>query len=396
MINKINMAQGVQNVQFKQASKIKETENAPVTVPDNEVSFKGAEALANYNKPNILSFDKSILNVEPILPTVIKPDAIGSIDGEKIYGSNGKLNSIINRVGDKVVVYTASPENDNMFESIVTTDKKTGNVIKKQINEIEDGKYKEMRLQEFDSVTGKETKFSVYEDGEPVVASKTVYEKNGMTQYVDYDYEDGHYHVNETFGDERKYNKHYEFNKNKELMYVNERKGDQHTGINFYNGAVISVNRDKTEVFPNNMGREIMSDPDLVPASVSSYPDSIEGEKTFYSNGSLESVTAGDLVYNYSSEGDIISIKDGNKTITINNSDETEIVEDLGDGATKSTSHIDNGIIIVVYKKGDYSKHINIENGLPRFYIEENGDRMVKQFHFNEKGMLESAWGDDI
>lgn len=395
MINKINMAQGVQSVQFKQASKIKETENSPVTVPDNEVSFKGAEALANYNKPNVLSFDKSILNVEPILPTVIKPDAIGSIEGEKIYGSNGKLNSIINRVGDKVVVYTASPENDNMIESIVTTDKKTGNVIKKQINEIEDGKYKEMRLQEFDSVTGKETKFFVYEDGEPVVASKTVYGKNGMTQFVDYDYEDGHYYVNETFGDERKYNKHYEFNKNKELMFVYERKGNQSTGINFYNGAVISVNRDKTEVFPNNMGREIMSDPDLVPASVASYPDSIEGEKTFYSNGSLESVTAGDLVYNYSPEGDIISIKDGNKTITMEN-DVTDIEEDLGDGATKSTSHFDNGVISVEYKKGDYSKHINIENGLPVHYCEENGDRMIKYFNFNEKGMLESAWGDDI
>lgn len=395
MINKINMAQGVQNVQFKQASKIKETENAPVTVPDNEVSFKGAEALANYNKPNVLSFDKSILNVEPILPTVIKPDAIGSIEGEKIYGSNGKLNSIINRVGDKVVVYTASPENDNMIESIVTTDKKTGNVIKKQINEIEDGKYKEMRLQEFDSVTGKETKFSVYEDGEPVVASKTVYGKNGMTQFVDYNYVDGHYHVNETFGDERKYNKRYEFNKNKELISLNEHKGNQSTGINFYNGAVISVNREKTEVFPNNMGREVMSDPDLVPASLSSYPDSIEGEKTFYSNGSLESVTAGDLVYNYSPEGDIISIKDGNKTVTVK-SDETEIIEDLGDGAKRGTTIFNDGFVAVHYKKGDYTKHLNTENGLPRFYIEENGDRMVKQFHFNEKGMLESAWGDDI
>ena len=61
-----------------------------------------------------MTFDKSVLDVEPILPTVIQPDAIGSIEGEKIYGSNGKLNSIVNRVGNTTVIYHASTEFDNI------------------------------------------------------------------------------------------------------------------------------------------------------------------------------------------------------------------------------------------------------------------------------------------
>ncbi len=309
MINKINFAQGIQQVQARPAFKAKETDNETVTNPDSGVSFKGAEALANYNKPNVMAFDKSILEVEPILPTVIQPDAIGSIEGEKIYGSNGKLNSIVNRVGDKVVVYTASAENDNMIESIVTTDKKTGNVIKEQRNEIEDGKYVYMNVAEFNPETGKRTRITEFVNGELDYASKTSTNERGMTQDVAYDFKNGHYTVSESTADGKFY-RTTEFNKNKELISIYEHKNSRgsevRSEVNFYNGAVISSDQRKSEVLPNNMGREVLNDTDVTPADLSVYPDSIEGEKTFYSNGSLESVTAGDLVYHYSPQGDEI------------------------------------------------------------------------------------------
>lgn len=393
MINKVNFAQGIQQVQFRPAFRANEEDGGKVTVP--EVSFKGAEALANYNKPNVMAFDKSILEVEPLLPTIIKPDEIGSIEGEKIYGSNGKLHSIINRVGDKVVVYKASADNDNMIESIVTTDKKTGNVIRIQNTEFEDGK-QWTGVSEFDPVTGKQTGYTSYnENGEPDWASKTITRPNGSTQDINYDFSNGHYRVSEDSANGRFY-RSYEFNKNKELINIFEEKnGQTRTNIDFYNGAVISSEHTRTEVLPNNMGREVLNDEDVKPANISAYPDSIEGEKTFYSNGSLESVTAGDLVYNYSPEGDVTSIKDGNKTIEFNG-DVTIITENLGDGAIKETRSHNDGFVNVDYEKDDYKKHLSMKNGTPSYYYEEKGDRRLKGFDFNEKGMLISAWGDDI
>lgn len=398
MINKINFAQGIQNIQFKTAFKAKETDTETVTAPDNSVSFKGAEALANYNKPNVMAFDKSVLEVEPVLPTIIQPDAIGSIEGEKIYGSNGKLNSIVNRVGNTTVIYQASPEFDNMIESITTIDKKTGNVIKKQRNEIENGKYTYTGVYEYDPATGEGIKETAYNNGELDYASKRLTNERGLTQEIEYNYQNGHFYVYESNGD-KNFSRNYEFNKNKELISVSEHKrakgAEAYSEVNFYNGAVISSEQRKSEVLPNNMGREILSDADITPADMSVYPDSIEGEKTFYSNGSLESVTAGDLVYNYSPEGDITYINDGNKTFEVKN-DVTTIVEHLENGAVKTTKSFKDGFVVVDYEKDDYKKHLSMQNGTPSYYYEDQGDRTIKCFDFNEKGMLISAWGDDI
>lgn len=396
MINKINFAQGIQNVQFRLAFKANdEGEQAPVSAPDNSVSFKGAEALANYNKPNVMAFDKSILDVEPILPTIIKPDEIGSIEGEKIYGSNGKLNSIVNRVGDKIVVYTASPDEDNVITSIVTKDKKTGNVIKEQRTVAENGE-SWTTVREYNPETGDVIGATSYnEDGEPDWASKTITKENGVTQDVEYDFRNGHYRVSESSADNKFY-RSYEFNKNKELISIVEDKNRQsYSRIELYNGAVLSAEHTKTEVIPNNMGREVLNDEDIKPADMSVYPNSIEGEKTFYSNGSLESVTAGDLVYNYSPEGDITSIKDGNKTVEVNG-EVTVITENLEDGAVKTTTHFEDGDTWVDYEKDDSQKHFILNGDLPSYYREEQGDRTIKSFRYDDKGMLISAWGDDI
>lgn len=400
MINKINFAQGIQQIQARPAFKAKEADTETVTAPDNSVSFKGAEALANYNKPNVMAFDKSVLEVEPLLPTIIQPDSIGSIEGEKIYGSNGKLNSIVNRVGNNTVIYQASPEFDNMIESITTIDKKSGIVIKKQRNEIEDGKYTFTGVYEYDPVTGEGIKETFYENGELAYASKRIANDRGLTQEIGYDYHDGHFYVHESNGN-KNFSRDYEFNKNKELISVSEYKSvkgaEAHTEINFYNGAVISSRQSKSEVLPNNMGREVLNDQDVKPADISIYPETIEGEKTFYSNGSLESITAGNLTYNYSVEGDLVSIQDGNKLVEKFVDNSIKITEALEDNA-KRTTYIDskNGIVNVWYEKGDTDKHLRIKDGQPWNYYHYEGDKTIKNFYFNDKGMLESARGDDI
>ncbi len=53
----------------------------------------------------------------------------------------------------------------------------------------------------------------------------------------------------------------------KELISVYEHKNfrgaETESIVNFYNGAVISSRQTKSEVLPNNMGREILSDTDI-------------------------------------------------------------------------------------------------------------------------------------
>ena len=403
MVNNINFVQGIYQIQSMPVFRAKAIDNGPVTVPDNSVSFKGAEALSNYNKPNVIGFDKSVLEVEPLVPTIIEPDSIDSIEGEKIYGSNGKLYSIVNRVGATTVIYKASPEFDNMITSITTIDKKTGKIIKKQSNGIEDGKYASIDIYECDPVTGERTKYTSYEDGKLNYASKTIIKDSGLKQEIEYNYPGGFFTVFES-NEDSKFTKQYEFNKNKELnsitQFKNEKGEEEYSTINFYKGVAISFDQSKSEVLPNNMGIEILDDADVRPADIkpvdlSAYPDSIEGEKTFYSNGSLESVTAGDLVYNYSPEGDITHIDDGNKIFEVD-SNATKVVENLGNGAVKTTEAYKDGFVVVDYKKGDYTKHLTMENGKPTYYREELGDRTIKAFSFNEEGMLVSAWGDDI
>ena len=102
-------------------------------------------------------------------------NAVNTLEGERIYDSEGHLNSIV-RDGDKIkTIYKMSKDDEGMIESIKTVSKKTGKPIMTQENEIVDGKYKSMFITEFSPLSAKVVASTVYEDGKAVYANKTKY-----------------------------------------------------------------------------------------------------------------------------------------------------------------------------------------------------------------------------
>jgi len=71
--------------------------------PVQNPNMSGLDALAAYNQqtPKI----SAPKHIEPALPTVLQPEAIKAIKGERIYSSTGILDSIVSKGEDTTTVY---------------------------------------------------------------------------------------------------------------------------------------------------------------------------------------------------------------------------------------------------------------------------------------------------
>ena len=71
--------------------------------PVQNPNMSGLDALAAYNQPTQkMSAPK---HIEPALPTVLQPEAIKAIKGERIYTSTGTLDSIVSKGDNTKTVY---------------------------------------------------------------------------------------------------------------------------------------------------------------------------------------------------------------------------------------------------------------------------------------------------
>ena len=123
MINKINAIGNVNSV-FKPAFRGSEVKSASVpefteNLPAHLVNY------ANVNSSRIKRF-----SMEPLTPITLSPHYVGLIEGERIYTSDGLLHSIVNENEETKTVYTPNIQDDRFFDSIITTDKETGHVIR--------------------------------------------------------------------------------------------------------------------------------------------------------------------------------------------------------------------------------------------------------------------------
>ena len=137
--------------------------------------------------------------------------------------------------------------------------------------------------------------------------------------------------------------------------------------------------------------------------------ENIEGEKTYYSNGQLESVRTNDgKLYEVSLNGNYITLHDGNKTIEFSNTKETvrkfcTIEEDFGNVTKRTMYSGKNGDELwnVTYTNGNIEKCLNYANGKPSYYSEEyisnNNWRSIIDIEFAPNGgVLEVREGDDF
>lgn len=382
-----------------------------VVTPENKAELVQAdsrEVLASYNTANINLIKN--LDVKPILPTIILPQAIDVLEGERIYTSDGKLYSIVKEDGNIKTTYLFSKEYDNMISSIVTKDMRTKNIVYEQRNEIENGIYKEIGITKNNPKTGKEEAFTLYQDGKPIWATKTVQDKKGKETRYCKDLIDGSLEISETqenkFGSKRSFIRISKDKKN--IRYQEEtetRNGNMRKSASFYNGALVSVEQSTEKGMPNLLSIEILNNENLVPApfiDINAMAEEAindeEGENTYYSNGVIETKTLkGDspakLYFNPDSKLEKFESKDG--TIEIFDSS-YKVTQNLENGAKKTTFRSEY-IISVEYEEDGLKKEIVFDNKTkkPLSYHEielVNGGEYVKSFMFDKQGQIKDAY----
>ena len=403
MINKINGVSIIQN-QYRVAFRNDEAVTKPAE-GKQDVVLTGVEALAVYNAPLLKNPEK--LDIEPLVPVIIMPEDFDNIEGEKIYTSEGKLHSIVQEDENTKTILKPADENEKMISSIVTTDKKTGNVIKEQKNFIKSDKYDEIYINEYSPETGKEIAETCYTDGKPYGASKTVYKTNNETVVVSQNFEDNEYSVSK-FSKKPDESIYVTFDKNKQLKAASEHKNKdmKQSGIDvdFYNGGMISIRRYEEITVPNNFGTDKLNDSELVPAE--SYKldfdaKGLDGEKTHYSNGAIETNSfernGAKVKAYFEPDGSLSKLELADKTISFDGENQ-KIKENLADNKVKTTTLYDDGAKKVRVESDKEFKEASFgKNGKPDAYyegsIDENGeDNNALSLYFNKTGMLEAAY----
>ena len=333
MINKIDVIEN--QVLVKKPAFKSQKEDNHIDKMDFIQDNNGIQAIANYGKA-MMSIPKKF-NVQPLPLIIDSPKVSDEIKGERIFASDGKLYSIVDEDEFTKTIYKMSKRDDSLIDEITVTNKETEQIVKKQINCFEDNELDYARIEEYSPTNGKIVKYSSYDGG--VLLGTTNYRinnKNGLEERISYYPRSNKYTISQDSSDGNIENF---ASISKDLKYVTVEKSIKSKNknisavANFYNGALISVEQTKKMTVPSLVAKEPLQDKDLVPAKKYNLdiitPD-IEGEKTFYSNGAVESIRTIDGTAFFTPEGKVSKIFSPKIDITYYGKDNQQIKEFLG------------------------------------------------------------------
>ena len=370
-------------------------------------NLDGVNAVANYNRANFNLQSK--LDVEALEPININPKDIDKIEGEKIYTSDNKLHSIVQEDEKTKTIYNIDKEKFDSITDIIKKDKNTDNIIWEQsfgyINK-EDNNSKPDRtidVTEYDK-KGRIIKNSSYINDKLASTSKYIHNPNGNI-ITTTRHDDGSYIISEDNAKKNAY-RYFEFNKNKQLENVCENYEIANKTFTkeatFHNGAIISVEQKQKTTIPNNMGLEDINVAELKPTpkyNLDKDYKGMQGEKTYYSNGMIETNTIKSaegtpLKAYFEPDGKLSKIDIENKTIEFRDKNQ-KIIETIDENTKKTTKYYDGGDYSVTYESGkirklaDYDKYGNIQYYDEAINSEDNKCSGGKTYSFNSMGMLE-------
>lgn len=367
-------------------------------------NMNGLDALAAYNQPmQKMSAPK---HIEPALPTVLQPEAIKAIKGERIYTSTGTLDSIVSKGDKTTTVYkmdVAAP--NDAIRKIEYYDNATGKMTFSQdnFNLIEQGKMPQMKeivIKEFDTDTGKTKKMTVYANGK----------LDGVKVY-DYSPDNSFEKIYSVFPDKKSEvlevchktnsSRLTMFDKKGNVQYVDIRDENKGTmqSTEYKNGVPVKVTELKNTVIPNSINKNPLADPDLIPTNpinLGYNPKDVQGNKSYYSNGALETITTmtdnGEVIHKFNPDGTLSGIMDNssnnNKTIIFDRiSDDKKyysVEEKLSDNVLKTTRFNDDGskeVVVMdnknkIEKNAMYSKDGNLE----KYFEYTKDDNVIMEF----------------
>lgn len=412
MINSVNSLPMVQNVGIQKDFNTNPIQRSSVNNKMSDVNLNGVNALAAYNRSMVSPIAPK--EVQVLLPTILQPVAIKSLNGERINNSMGELDSIVKRTDKTTTVYKMDVQAPNdAICKIETFDNATGRLVQRQenLNIIEAGKLPRITMMEitkYSPETGKEIGGTVYNDGQPHVAWVKEYEPNGVSKEYCKNFYDNTSSIIETNADKNGGRK-IDFDKNGNVVSIltkDEIRNSKET-VKFKNGVLRSRSIETKTPIPNTTGKNPTSDPDLVKAQpyILAYdPKQIQGERAYYSNGVLEAISTltdngGMVIHRFNINGNLDAILDqkdvNNPKMVTFNSDNYVVSERLPKGAEKLTVFNKDGSteVSVVNHKDKSEKMIKYsKDGIPQSYldIDSKGNKLLMDF--DKQGNLISVY----
>ena len=378
-MNSINSIQGVRNYRLPVFEQ-KNTSSSPiVNSAPSDVSMNGVDALAGYNF-NLVNKNKDFNNI-PNIKIIPIPEDISKIDGEKIYNSKGDLVSVIKDIGKNQIIYKNDKEH-----SISIIDKTSGKILKSQ--ECFTSVNNNRMISVYEKVNDKISYGSLYkeEDGNLTLFSKSKnikYDDGSEKEFI-YEVSENEFRViNRAALNEANwyFDSAADYDEQGNLKYLIKNTHDTETTItaNSIDGQIYSYEEVSTRSIPNNLGEKYKNDKDLIPAKpldIPQAPENIEGIKTYYSNGVVETNQVGDILYSFDFNGKLTNIDTPNKKMVIYEDGMKDIEEILPNGAKKTTTIYPNSNNLNIrYMKGNAGKSIDIINGKILAYDEMNNGK---------------------
>ena len=369
MINPVNTFNPVQATQQAYTTEtIYPPQPQQQTSPD--VQMSGMDAMAAYNQANI-SKPTEQKKMEPLVPVIIAPESIKDIKGEKIYNSQGTLNSIVDKQDKETVVYKMDISNpEKAVSEIKYYNNQTGKLTKIQKNfnfagSESNPKNVETNIVELNS-DGKVQKASHYYQGKLESTEEFEYGPDGFKKIYTA-VPKGHSSI-------------------LEICEVTDS-----TRLTCFN---------KEGQIENTTGINPLADPELTPAQpfVLGYdPKGIQGEKSYYSNGALEKIETqtrdGKVTHLFNPDGSlgVINKENGSTIFFYNeniNGTKSYVIEDkLPNGGTKTTEYDDDGSKSIRVKNGESEKELIYNKNGAMVYGESNKGKHT-YMEFNKNGEL--------
>lgn len=124
--------------------------------------------------------------LNPSRPILHFPEYTHLIEGERVYSSEGRLHSIVNISNDYKTIYVFDKKYDGLFTEIITIDMKSNSIIKRQVNEIENGAYDDIEIVEYSPKTGEKIASCSYDNGVLEHAVRVYYDSKGKKHIITY------------------------------------------------------------------------------------------------------------------------------------------------------------------------------------------------------------------
>lgn len=408
MINPVNLNPMVQNTTMVTSQQVA-TQPRQIYAPMDNPNMDGLKALAAYNQPIANSAPAAPKTITPLTPIVLSTEAVHAMEGERITSADGTLSAIVRRFDDTTAVYeTDIMAPNDAIRKIETYDNKTGKLISVQenFNKIENGKVEVLKyqLQTLDE-QGRTSQNSGYGgDGKLYYATTFEYGPNGFEKRYIVD-DNGCTRIIEDCKVTQsarliKYDKNGQI---QELEII-DRKNNTSKLETYKDGKLAKVEHSEQKPIQNTTGKNPQADAEIRPAQpyVLGYdPKQVEGQKQFYSNGSIERITTqtanGSITHTFDVNGTLTGIEDAQdpnnvKYIVYHDYGKCYSVEEkLGENLFRTTNFVDDGTIEVSVmnentkqeKIADYRA-----NGTLKNYIEINSPEDGMMMSFNQNGEL--------